>query len=100
MKAAKLTSASEQDYIDNWKKTIKDKGLQAFYDYYSIDGEEAKKEPAQYGSMSKEEYHKQRRYADRYPELDTESLEQLHKTGEYNVDEILKIVENLEDTDD
>ena len=55
---------------------------------------------AEMKGMSKEEYHRQRRYADRFHELDTEQLEHLQKSGEYNVDEILKIVEHLEEVDD
>ena len=75
------------EFLDGWKKLITDEATKAFYSFYSVEGENAKKEEKKYGNMSAQEYMKQRRYADTFPTIDTDALQK-------------KIDKMLEDDDD
>ena len=69
----KLGGQSFHDFMDAWKKNISDKGYEAFYAQYPIEGVEEKEEK-KFGSMSTQEYNKQRKYVEAFPILDTEAL--------------------------
>jgi DNA-binding cell septation regulator SpoVG len=75
MSCKKNKDDSFQDFMDNWKETIKQKAVQAFFTFYTVEGEEAKKEEKK-GSMSGQEYSRQRKYADAFPTLDVEELKE------------------------
>jgi len=61
------------EFLEDWKESIKHKAMQSFYALYPIDGEN-KTEEKKFGSMSAQEYSKQRKYADSFPRLDIEAL--------------------------
>ena len=71
------------EFLDGWKKLITDEATQAFYSFYSVEGENTKKEEKKFGSMSAQEYMKQRRYADSFPTIDTDALQE-------KIDDMLK----------
>ena len=68
-----LKGQTFNEFMDNWKKYISDKATAAFYAQYPIDGVEEEEEK-KFGSMSVQEYSKQRKYANSFPVLDTEAL--------------------------
>ena len=72
-----LKDKTFNEFLNDWKKSIKDKAYQSFYSFYSLeDGpEEVKKKEAKYGSMSAMEYAKQRKYADSFPTIVTDELQ-------------------------
>jgi hypothetical protein len=55
------------DFYKTWKKNIFDKAMKSFFDFYNIQDNVEKKT---YGSMSKEEYSKQRAYANSFETID------------------------------
>lgn len=67
------------EFLDGWKKLIADEATKAFYAYYSVEGEEAKKEEKKHGNMSAAEYSKQRKHAESFPIIDTDELERQRK---------------------
>ena len=70
---ARLGGQSFNDFMETWKKNISDKGYEAFYAQYPIEGV-GEKEEKKFGSMSIQEYNKQRKYVEAFPILDTEAL--------------------------
>ncbi len=64
------------EFLDGWKKLITDEATQAFYSFYSVEGENIKKEEKKYGNMSAQEYSKQRKYANAFPTIDTDALQE------------------------
>lgn len=64
---------SFNEYMKSWKALIQDKATAAFYNQYPIDGVEEKEK--KFGSMSAQEYNKQRRYAESFPHVDLDELE-------------------------
>ena len=63
---------SFDEFYNSWLDVIKTKAEASFYDLYPIDDEE--EEEKTYGNMSKQEYTKQRKYANSFPQLDVNSL--------------------------
>ena len=68
-----LGGVSFHEFMDDWKKNISSKAWDAFYTQYPIDGVEEKEEK-KFGSMSVQEYNKQRKYVESFPVLDIEAL--------------------------
>jgi hypothetical protein len=66
---------SFDDFLDGWKRLITDEATKAFYAFYRVEGENENKEEKKYGTMSAQEYMKQRRYADSFPTIDTDALQ-------------------------
>ena len=69
----RLNGQSFNDFMESWKKNISDKGYEAFYAQFPIEGVEEKEEK-KFGSMSIQEYNKQRKYVEAFPVLDIEAL--------------------------
>ena len=67
-KKRKDKGISEQDFFEEWKRLITDRGKQAFFLRYPLEID--KPEPAPAGAMSRDEYVRQRRYADSFPSID------------------------------
>ena len=65
---------NELEFISEWKQNISATGKQMFYSLYDIDGTSSNDEEVKYGSMSAQEYRKQRKYADSHPLLDWQSI--------------------------
>jgi hypothetical protein len=78
---------TEREFIDDWNNSIKDIGLQVFYNYFQIEGDEAVKKKKTYGSMSQGEYLKQRKYIDAIPVLDVNTLPEFKPITEDIFDE-------------
>ena len=99
---AQLNGQSFTDFVANWKKNIKDRAYQSFYTFYPIDGDD--QEEKKYGSMSAQEYSKQRKYANTFPELDIDALKkQIKETqliNEKDRDSDIDLDINLEDNDE
>jgi hypothetical protein len=78
----------EKGFYDSWIQDIEDKGVTAFFEIYPIksdeDKEEEDPEPKVFGNMSATEYKAQRKYADQFPVLNTEELEQKMQSGTYD----------------
>ena len=73
-KAAKCHGdQSFNEYMTSWKALIHDKATAAFYNQYPIDGVEEQEK--KFGSLSAQEYSKQRRYAESFPHVDLDELE-------------------------
>ncbi len=68
-----LQGKSFVEFLQDWKESIKNKAMQSFYALYPIDGE-TKQEEKTFGNMSQQEYSKQRKYAESFPQLDIEAL--------------------------
>ena len=60
------------EYYSNWLKVIYTKAEKSFYGLYPLDEDE--EEEAKSGNMSKQEYAKQRRYANSFPYLDIAAM--------------------------
>ena len=89
---------SFQEWLDEWKRNIDDMGVQAFHSIYSLPSdasEEVKKQENLYGSMSAKEYRLQRRYAESFPELDTDILEKRLAAGIDNYEEFFKDLDQI-----
>lgn len=79
---------TELEFITEWKNNIASKAKQVFYSLYEIDGSSSQEE-VKFGSMSAQEYRKQRKYADSHPLLDwTKIKHQLITEEEINFDDI------------
>jgi len=59
----------EDEFITEWKNNISATAKQVFYSLYDIEGTKPKEE-VKYGSMSSQEYRKQRKYVEAHPLLD------------------------------
>jgi len=59
---------NEQDFFAEWKRLIADRAKQAFFLRYPLEIE--KPDAPATGGMSRDEYVKQRRYADSFPSID------------------------------
>ena len=70
------------EFLDGWKKLITDEATQAFYSFYQVEGENQEIEK-KFGSMSAQEYSKQRKYAEAFPVIDTDALQK-------KIDQMLK----------
>ena len=78
----------ETEFISEWKEHISATAKQVFYSLYSIDGT-TEKQDVKFGSMSSQEYRKQRKYADSHPLLDWTKIE--HKPiqeDDFNFDDL------------
>ena len=83
------------EFLEDWKEGIKNKAYQSFYALYPIDGE-MQQEEKKYGNMSAQEYSKQRKYAESFPQLDIDKLKKQREKMQNNLDVDLN---NLEDED-
>lgn len=72
-KKKKNPGLSEQEFFEDWKRLIEDRAKQAFFFRFPLPEPEEKKENPNKG-MSKEEYIRQRRYADSFPSLDLSKI--------------------------
>ena len=84
------------EFLEDWKEGIKHKAMQSFYALYPIDGE-VKSEEKKYGNMSQQEYSKQRKYTEAFPQLD---IEELKRQREEMMDEIQIDLDELEVDDE
>ena len=64
------------EFLDGWKQLITNEATVAFNSFYSVEGENTKKEEKKHGSMSAQEYMKQRKYADSFVTIDTDALQE------------------------
>lgn len=62
------------EWLKDWKDAIAGKGRKSFHLYFPIPEDAPKKEKKKYGAMSAEEYNKQQKLADAFPEIDLEAL--------------------------
>jgi hypothetical protein len=79
---------SYQEFIDGWKKDIKETAVQSFYAFY--DGQSPKEEP-QFGKMSAREYRAQRKYAESFPIITFEEIQQRMKQLEVDLTQPLDV---------
>lgn len=68
----KNNNVSEIDFFEDWKRGIEDKAKQAFFFRYPVT--ETEKTSNGGSSLSKDEYIKQRRYAESFPRLDLSNI--------------------------
>ena len=80
----KNVTGTFEEFFSAWKKTITDKAGASYYAMYPFDedGEEEKK----FGSMSKQEYMKQRKYAAQFPSLDISAIPDYEEVEEIDFD--------------
>jgi len=64
---------SEPEFFEEWKRLIEDRAKQAFFFRFPLKKSEEKKEKTG-GGMSKDEYIRQRRYADGFPSIDLSKI--------------------------
>lgn len=81
-------SKSESEFVTEWKTNISAKAKQVFYSLYDIEGTETSPDEVKYGSMSAQEYRKQRKYADSHPLLDWTKIKHEPIDEEINFDDI------------
>ena len=74
LKKKAFISSDETEFVIEWKNNISAAAKQAFYSFYNIEGANTQEEE-KFGSMSSQEYRKQRKYADSHPLLDWETIE-------------------------
>lgn len=96
----KYAGMSEKEFVDKWNDGIADTATSTFFEIYpraKVDTDDDG-EPKIYGQMSAKEYKAQRRYADSFPRLNTELLEQTMVSNTYNpLDDIENILGKKED---
>jgi hypothetical protein len=80
-----LQGKNYNEFLEDWKESIKDKAFQAFYTFYPIDGE-GEKEEKKYGNMSAQEYTKQLKYASSFPTIDIEALKKQREKMMHDID--------------
>ena len=68
-----MPDKSFTEFLNDWKDNIKNTAMTSFYALYPIEGE-AKQEEKKFGNMSQQEYSKQRKYTEAFPQLDIEQL--------------------------
>lgn len=81
-----------REFVDNWCKEIKDKAFESFYAFFSNDVQTP--EEKKFGSMSVKEYRLQRKYAESFPEITFEELEQRMKKIEIDLTQNLDLPED------
>ena len=84
------------EFLEDWKESIRNKAMTSFYAMYPIDGE-VKQEEKKFGNMSQQEYSKQRKYTESFPQLD---VEELKRQREAMMDEIQIDLDELEVDDE
>lgn len=80
---------SYQEFIDGWKKEIKESAIQSFYAFFN--NELPTEEEKQYGSMSAREYRAQRKYAESFPVLTFEEIQKRMKKMETDLTQPLDV---------
>lgn len=65
---------SEQEFFEEWKRLITDRANQAFYFRFPLKEKEKEAEENSSKAMSKEEYMRQRRYANSFPTIDLSKI--------------------------
>lgn len=78
-----------QEFIDGWKKEIKESAIQSFYAFFN--NELPTEEEKQYGSMSAREYRAQRKYAESFPVLTFEEIQKRMKKMETDLTQPLDV---------
>lgn len=78
-----------QEFIDGWKKEIKESAVQSFYAFF--DSELPSEEEKKYGSMSAREYRAQRKYADSFPTITYEEIQKRMKQLEIDLTQPLDV---------
>lgn len=63
-----------QEFIEGWKKEIKESAIQSFYAFFN-NSELPTEEEKQFGSMSAREYRAQRKYAESFPVITYEEIQ-------------------------
>jgi len=80
---------TEIEFTVEWKESISATAKQGFYSFYDIEGTNPPQEDVKFGSMSTQEYRKQRKYADSHPLLDWEKIEiKPIQEEEFNFDDL------------
>lgn len=71
--------SSEKELQDEWQQDIDNAGQTAFFNIYPIEVKSTPKEPVEdpviFGTMTEEEYHAQREYAESWPRVNTSEIE-------------------------
>lgn len=84
--ANKSSFDSEEDFYVSWKKLIKDAATNAFYCFFPLSDEEAAQLP---NGMTKDEYNRQRRYAESFPLLDLSKIPDIEdQKSDLSVDDL------------
>lgn len=90
---------TEKEFIEDWNKSLEDKGTNSFFDFFPLPRLDDDDEPKVYGNMSAKEYRAQRKYADQFPIMDTTELEKRMREQNHDLDieDMLKNVLGDED---
>ena len=78
---------SKKEYLESWFKNIEEAGWGVFYNYYSLINKENQTD---LNGISKEEYLRQRKYAESFPILDTS----LNKVVIMEIPDYIKVMLN------
>ena len=73
-----------EEFFTSWKKTISDKAGASYYAMFPFENDQ--EEEKKFGSMSKQEYMKQRRYAAQFPSIDLSEIPDLEELDEVAFD--------------
>jgi hypothetical protein len=65
---------TKDEFHEKWKKKIRDEATNVFYARYPLEDDDAKEESPLPQGMSKDEYLRQRRYANSFPPLDLNQI--------------------------
>lgn len=101
LKKASNFSKTEQEFIDDWNQSISDAGTESFYSFFDLKKEvKDDDEPKVFGNMSAREYRAQRKYAESFPVIDTNELEErLRAFSQYNIedeDDLLNVLGEID----
>lgn len=77
---------SQDEFYEKWKEKIRDSATNVFYARYPIDAEK-KEDSTLPNSMSKDEYLRQRRYANSFPTLDLSQIPDMEDIADDEDDE-------------
>ena len=86
----KYQGISYEDFIMHWKETLDEKTYLAFINHYPEEAEAVSVKKI--GSMDAKEYKAQRKHAESYPIIDTDSIQ----ISEIDVEAIEKVIADLE----
>lgn len=73
-KRTKGFGMSEDEFHEKWKEKIRDAATNVFYARFPMEDGEAREETNMPAAMSKDEYLRQRRYANSFPTLDLSQI--------------------------
>ena len=86
------TGITYKEFMDTWCKEIKDKAFESFYAFFSNDVQTT--EEKKFGSMSVKEYRLQRKYAESFPEITFEELQDRMRKIEIDLTKNLDLPED------